>query len=203
MKRALALLPAVLLAGCGFQLVGERPLPQPLHSVYIDLVDPYHVSAPPLQQALMARITRGGGTVKSHEEDAETILRLSNLEEGRSVLSVGPDGRAIEYQLRTRVTYELRDKAGKELIPAESQNVTRDFSFSAQQVLPKDAEEQRLRGYIQDELAELVLLRVEARLLDRPGLAKLAEPPKPDALPLPATAPAVVPADAAGAPPAQ
>lgn len=200
-----ATLAVVLVAGCGFHLAGNRPLPPALNSVYVELIDPYHVTAPPLQTALQVRLARSGATVKSRPEDAETVLRLSDLAEGREVLSIGPDGRAIEYRLLTRVTYSLRSASGEVLIAPESQTVSRDYSFSAQQILPKEAEETRLRGYIQDSLAELVLLRIESALSKtNPGLAPPAEPaPPPDGAPSPAIKPAVVTTtteDAASAP---
>lgn len=200
---AIALLPG-LLAGCGFHLAGDRPLPKPLQSVYVELIDAYHVTAPPLQTALQQRITRSGGVVKSKADDAESVLRISDLSEGREVLSIGPDGRAIEYRLLTRVTYSLRSRSGAMLIEPESQTVSRDYSFSAQQILPKEGEEARLRGYIQDSLAELVLLRIESALSKtQPGLAKPADP-APEAAAAaapPDVMPAVVPAASADAAP--
>ncbi len=197
LRGALALLAATALAGCGFHLVGDRPLPASLSSVYVELIDPYRVTAPPLQTALQARITRSGGVVRTRPEEAETVLRLSDLAEGREVLSIGPDGRAIEYRLLMRVTFELRTRGGEVLILPQSQTVSRDYSFSAQQILSKEAEEARLRGYIQDELAELLLLRIESAL---PGQTPLAPPVEsgtvaPDAAPTPEVRPAVVPTD--------
>lgn len=160
----LALGIAALLAGCGFHFVGGRPLPEPLKSVHIEVIDPYHVTEPPLQDSLQARIVRRGGVVKAKREDAQSELRLYDLREGREVLSFGPDGKAIEYRLISRITYELRSRDGVTLVAPETQAVTRDYSFNAQQILPKEAEETRLRNFIQDELAELVLLRIEAQM---------------------------------------
>jgi LPS-assembly lipoprotein len=155
---------AALLAGCGFHFAGDRPLPEPLKSVHIEVIDPYHVTEPPLQDSLQARIVRRGGVVKAKREDAQSELRLYDLREGREVLSFGPDGKAIEYRLISRITYELRSRDGVTLVAPETQAVTRDYSFNAQQILPKEAEETRLRNFIQDELAELVLLRIEAQM---------------------------------------
>lgn len=203
----LAAMVAAALAGCGFHLAGSRPQPLALKSVYVELVDPYRVTAPPVEEAIKARIARGGGVVKSKPEDADTVLRLSNLAEAQEVLSIGNDGRAIEYRLVTRVTFEMRRTVnGKAtvLIAPESQSVSRDYSFSAQQILAKEAEEARLRRYIQDDLAERVLLRVEALLAkDAPGLAPPAEPDQvpADAVPRPPVTPSIVPADAPGAAP--
>ena len=192
----LARLTSIAIAGlaltaCGFHPVGSRPLPKALTSVYVELVDPYRVTAPPVEEALKARIVRGGGEVKSKADDATTTLRLTDLREAQEVLSIGTDGRAIEYRLVTRVTFEMRrvvDGKAQVLIAPESQTVSRDYSFSAQQILAKEAEEARLRRYIQDELAERVLLRVEARLA-------AADPDAPE------VKTGIVPADEPGAAP--
>lgn len=181
------LLATLALAACGFHPVGSRPLPKALRSVHVELVDPYRVTTPPVEEALKARIVRGGGEVISKADDAATVLRLSDLREAQEVLSIGTDGRAIEYRLVTRVTFEMRrvvDGKAEVLIAPESQTVSRDYSFSAQQILAKEAEEARLRRYIQDELAERVLLRVEARLATadpdapdlKPGIVPVAAP---------------------------
>ena len=163
MTRAAFLALALVVTACGFHLAGNRPLPEALRSVYIETVVPYRVSEPPVEIALSSRLLRRGGAVKTTAEDAQSTLRLKQLDERREVLSVGPDGKALEFLLTTTVQFELvsRDKV---LIPADTLSVSRDYSFNAQQVLPKEAEESRLREYIQDELAELILLRVEARL---------------------------------------
>lgn len=171
MTRVAFLTLVLALSACGFHLAGNRPLPEALRSVYIETVVPYRVSEPPVATALTSRLTRRGGVVTTRPEDAQSTLRLKQLDERREVLSVGPDGKALEFLLTTTVQFELvsRDKV---LIPADTLSVSRDYSFNAQQVLPKEAEEARLREYIQDELAELILLRVDARLSSEPSAAK-------------------------------
>ena len=83
------------LGGCGFHLAGERPLPRPLSSVYIEVVDPYHVSAPPLESALSARIVRGGGKVQSRSFDSlKPGGRLAWIAAGEAEFKV-PEGKTI------------------------------------------------------------------------------------------------------------
>jgi LPS-assembly lipoprotein len=188
----LALLASVL-AGCGFQLVGDRPVPPALNSVYIDVAQPYRVGTPPLETALQSKITARGGSVKSHIEDARSVLRLSNLIETREVLSIGPDGLANEYRLVTSVTYELHG-ANQTLIAQEQQGVSRSYSFSVNEVLGKEAEEQRLRNYMQDELATLILLRIDAALSQSSPENKPAPKPQEPAAAAPVETQAPAPA---------
>lgn len=156
-----ALLAAGLLAGCGFHLAGERPLPRGMQSVYIDFVDPYRVAEPPVEAALQKRIVQRGGQVKSKVEEAQTIIRLSELRERQEVLAIGPDGKAIEYRLVSSVRYEV-DSGNRVILSPDTMIVSRDYSFSAQQILAKEVEQSRLRDYIQSDMADLLLLRVEA-----------------------------------------
>ena len=166
--RAAAAVLLALLAGCGFHWAGSRPLPPMLSSVYIDVVTPYRVSKPPLEQALSSRLLRRGAHLAKTLGGARAILRVSELKESREVLSVDPFGKAIEYKLTTRVQFELIE-GGAVRVPPDAVQASRDYSFNAQQVLAKEAEEARLQAFMQDELAELMLLRIEA---------VLAEPPK-------------------------
>ncbi|WP_428310410.1 LPS assembly lipoprotein LptE [Hydrocarboniphaga sp.] len=190
---------ALLVSACGFHPAGSRPLPDVLRRVYIDVIVPYRVSEPPLETSLRQRLTRQGATVTKEAASATATIKLTNLKEGRQVLSVGPDGKAIEFLLVTTVDYEVIDGA-QVLVTPGSLRVTRDYSFSDEQVLAKEAEEARLREYIQDQLAELLLLKVETQLSHQAGKvvgepAKVVQPQATpaDATPAPAQDPAQPP----------
>ncbi len=161
--RTLAPWLALLLAACGFGLAGSRPLPDPLSLVYIDVQAPYSVREPPVAVALRSRINRRGGLVTGRASAARATLRLSDLAETRVVLSVGPDSKAVEFRLSATVRYQLME-GRRMLVEPDTLSVVRDYSFSAQQVLSKEAEEERLRVFIQEEMAELLMLRLESRL---------------------------------------
>jgi LPS-assembly lipoprotein len=184
MKGAAAVALALSLAACGFHWAGSRQLPGQLSWVYIDIVTPFRVATPPIVAALRARLTRRGAVVTGSASAARTVLRLSDLDESREVLSVDPFGKTVEFKLTTRVRYELLEDDHIVVAP-DVMIVSRDYSFNATQVLAKEAEEQRLQGYMQDELAELLLLRLEAQVnqsLSRPvaaPAAPAATPPRP------------------------
>lgn len=173
---ALTLALCALVTACGFRLAGNRPLPEPLKSVYIDVVAPYRVSEPPLEAYLRSSLLRRGGQVHGKAGEGVTMIRLSDLAETRTVLSLGPDGKALEYQLTTRVNVQVM-LGQKMLLPPDMLSASRDYSFNAQQVLAKEAEEARLRDFIQAELAELLLLRLETALA-RPAPAEGPKAPE-------------------------
>lgn len=193
MRIACAALLAALLAGCGFHLAGSRPLPQQLQSTYIEVVVPYRVSEPPLEVSLRTLLQRRGGHVNSSASSAGTVITLSDLNESRLVLSIGTDGKVLEFQLVTTVSYRVT-AGGKVLMPPGTLSLSRSYSFNAEQVLAKDAEEARLREYIQRELAELLLLRMEAVLSHSSDvLQESSAPVTPAVDATPAVAPATSP----------
>lgn len=181
MRRIVLLALLMLLSGCGFHLAGQRPLPDVLQKVYIDTVTPYKVGEPPIEAQLRSILQRRGAQVLSSPSSEITTIRLSNLSESREVLSIGTDGKALEFRVITRVHYEVFHGPQTLILPGDLV-ASRDYSFEPSQLLAKEAEELRLRSFIQSELAELLMLRIDATLM-HPASAAPAAPA--DAAPAP------------------
>ena len=105
-----------------------------------------------------------GGDVTGAAATADSVLTLSNIQQRSEVLSVSTQGRAIEFEIQVEVTFRLADSEGM-LVPPQTLSARRALSFPTEQILPKEAEEARLAEFLQDELAERILLQLESRLL--------------------------------------
>lgn len=171
----------LLLSACGFHLAGQQPVPDGLQKVYIDTVTPYKVGEPPVETQLRAILQRRGVQVLSSPNNDATTIRLSKLSESREVLSIGTDGKALEFRVVTRLHYEVFKGPQTLMLPGDLV-ASRDYSFEPSQLLAKEAEELRLRSFIQNELAELLMLRIDAGLR-HPAIAAPAAPA--DAAPAP------------------
>lgn len=147
-------------------------MPDLLNKVHVDLVAPYRVAEPAVESSLRNLLLRRGAEIAKNPGEDVTLVRLSDFEEVRQVLSVGGDGKALEFQLISRVSFEVR-RDDQILLPKDTLTVTRDYSFNAEEILAKEAEEERLREFLGNELAELLVLRIEA--------AARAVPPAPPA----------------------
>ena len=158
------LLTVALISACGFQLRGGRPLPDVLRSVFIEVNQEYRTLEPPIVGSLRAALRARGAEVERKERDARAKLVIEELIEQRQVISVGPDGKAIEYELTTTIQYTVKAD-GETVLPHQTLSLSRDYSFNADAVLAKEAEELKLREAIQAELAELMMLRLEASLM--------------------------------------
>jgi LPS-assembly lipoprotein len=154
---------ALALSACGFYLKGQRPLPLELSQVYIDYQPKYEVVQTPLESEIREQLTRRGAKVIDDPATATSKLSITKLNETRRVQSVGQTGKAIEYLLVTTVDFEFR--VGKTLrVPSQSLTVQRDYSFDETQILAKEAERERRQQEMQEELASLILLRVDSAL---------------------------------------
>lgn len=161
LSRAIVVLIVLGASACGFKLQGSRELAPELQSVAVDFQAKYQVLQPPLVRALRQRIERHGGDASTRE--TSTSLRISTLDERVQVLSVNAAGEVIEYLYTTTVGYELVN-ADRVRVPYRTLSVSREYSFDSRVVLATEAEAEQLRAQMQEELAELMLLQLEAAL---------------------------------------
>lgn len=158
MKRRafLALLSAVPLAGCGFQLRG--PYAVPYRSIYLD--------APRGNQAarkLAQDLKSQGITLTDSIKDAEVRLRLSPETRTRNILSLSGGGRVREYQLQYSLSYSLSYPDGREIYPETTIKSSREFTYDDNLYLAKTAEEEFLYRDLQDSAAQQILRRLSAQ----------------------------------------
>lgn len=167
-RRALLLgLSSAALTACGFRLQGSRPLPEPLRRVFLESRQQYSAEEPAIETALRTRLRRRGADVTGAAGTADSVLTLSDIQQSSEVLSVDTRGRAIEFEILVEVTFSLT-AGGDTLIPRQALSARRALSFPTEQILPKEAEEARLAEFLQDELAQRILLQLESRLGQRP-----------------------------------
>jgi LPS-assembly lipoprotein len=167
----------LLLAGCGFYLKGEKPLPPELSVVHLDYrASGYEVVQSRLEESLRTQLKRRGARVVNSATGAGGRLTVHSLRQNARILSVGPTGKAIEYEIESTVDFDY-SVDGRLRIPRESMKVFREYSFDESRVLATEAYGEQLRQEMQEELAELILLRIDALLsATPPATAPSAEP---------------------------
>lgn len=147
------------LAACGFHLRGVAPLP--FNSVFVQ-------AAPASQFAVqLKRAVQAGSATRITErpEQAEVILQIMNELQEKQILSLSGGGRVSEFQLRYRVLYRLTDGQNREHIPASEITLKRDYSFSDEQALSKEAEEALLYRDMRNDAVQQMVRRLQAAKL--------------------------------------
>lgn len=163
MKRRffLALLPAALVAGCGFQL--RRYDGIPFATLYLDAPAGGEV-AQRLRASLVAdRRTR----LVASADEAEAVLHLGPELRSKTILSLSGAGRVTEYRLGLTLRYSVSGRGGAVLAAEETIELTRDMTYDDAQVLAKGAEEALLHRDMTDAAALRIVRRLQA--LNPPG----------------------------------
>ena len=149
----------LVLAACGFQLRGGASLP--FQSLYVQ-------AAPTSQFATQLKRTvraRSSTRVADQPAEAEVTLQILNELQEKQILSLGGGGRVSEYELRYRVSFRLTDSKNREHIPASEILLKRDFSFTDQQALSKEAEEALLFRDMRSDAVQQLVRRLQAAKL--------------------------------------
>lgn len=147
-----------LLAACGFHLRGEAQLPAGMQRVAIEGADPLS----PLGRDLRKALARSGAQVVTPGESGAAVLRIGTNRITTDVLSVGGNARANEYTMRYNVEFDVVDAAGANLLPRQVIELTRDFTFDANQALGIAAEQDLLTQELQRDMVQTILRRLES-----------------------------------------
>lgn len=144
-----------LLAGCGFHLRGQAPLPAVAAAPYIEASDRFS----PLYAALDRRLRAAGAVPAAGASTASVVIRLHEDRTGRELLSVTAENKPGEYEVFYAAEFSVTQGA-TELIPRNQVRLTRDYGYDEAAVLAKQHEEASLRVALAGEIADLILRRL-------------------------------------------
>jgi LPS-assembly lipoprotein len=157
-RLALAAVLAASLAGCGFHIRKEAQLPPSMQRVHIVIADTSSVLAKDLAKAL----PRSGAQVVDADGPGVATMKFTANTFSTDVLSVGGNARANEYSLRYHVEFEVTDAAGTALLPKQTIELSREYTFDASQALGVAAENDMLTKELQRDMVDTILRRLQA-----------------------------------------
>jgi len=153
----LALLGALLLGGCGFQLRGEANLPPEMDRTQMIVNDEYST----LARRVRTMLERNGVQFVGAER-ATAILEIPQNEVVTEVLTIADNARAREYRVTYTVRFRLTDANGTDLIGWQTLRQSREISFDEQQILASSREQEYLREELAETMAQLLVARLES-----------------------------------------
>ncbi len=149
-------LACICLTACGFRLRGTQELPYATIALNVP-------PNSPLGAELARNIRVGTNTqIISDPTKAEAVFDLLGELRDRQVLTIDAQGRALEYTLRDRLRFRLRDAKGREVIEPTDLLVQRDMSSNDTQRLSKESEETLLYRDMQTDLVQQLMRRIAA-----------------------------------------
>jgi LPS-assembly lipoprotein len=142
------------LSGCGFHLRGQATLP--FDTLYVP-------GSSPLVVELKRNVAAGTHSkLVDSEKDAKAILGFTHEVREKVILSFNTSGFVREYQLRYRVGFRLYDLKGRNYLPPNEIQLTRDVSFNEGQVLAKESEDALLYLDMQSDMVQQIIRRLVA-----------------------------------------
>ncbi len=96
------------------------------------------------------------------QEAPQVLVEILQEQREKTVVGQSGAGQVREFQLRMRVTLRVRTPQGRELIAATDITQQRDFSFSENAALAKEAEEAALYRDMQTDIVQQILRRLGA-----------------------------------------
>lgn len=154
---ALAVLTALLsLSACGFHLRGATSLP--LQTIFIEQ------TGAPTAAAEIARAIRTGTSTRVVEDRAaaQAVLHLSAETTEKRILSLNEAGRVRAFEVFYRLTFRLHDGKEGDLLPVQTLELRREFTYNDQQLLAKEAEESLLYVNMRADAVQQIMRRISA-----------------------------------------
>lgn len=145
----------LLLAGCGFKLQSRAEMPVEMQKTRLEVQLPFSQFARRLETLL----EQNGVQVVTAAEGA-AVLEVPLNETRKEIQSIGDNARVREFLIRHTVQFRLIDADGNEMIPTQTFEQSRVYSFNEQDILAAEREDEFLRNDLADSLARMVIRRL-------------------------------------------
>ena len=150
---------SVALSACGFHPRATLALADELGPVKVVTSDPYS----PLAYGLATALERAGAEPADAAADAATLyVRAERLE--TRPLSVDRQAQVREYESRYLVKFELRDAAGKVLVPLQEIALSREYTYDALSPGGSPQEQELLQAELRRDMQAAILRRIDVVL---------------------------------------
>ena len=145
----------ILLNGCGFHLQSKPELPPEMQRTRLEIQSPYSQFA----RRLETHLEQSGVSVVT-ALDGAAILEVPVNDTRKEIQSIGDNARVREFRVRHTVQFRLLASDGTELIPLQTFEQSRVYSFDEQDILAAEREDEFLRNDLADNLARMVVRRL-------------------------------------------
>lgn len=144
-----------LVAACGFQLQNRSEMPPEMSHTKLEVQSPNSEFA----RRLGSHLEQNGVKVVSSSVDA-AVLEVPVNRMRKEIQSIGDNARVREFLLRHTVQFRLLDNEGNEIIPMQTFEQSRIYSFNEQDILAAERENEFLRDDLADSMARMVVRRL-------------------------------------------
>jgi len=147
----------LLLGACGFHLRGNANLPAGMQQVHLDAKgDSY------FKRQLTRALEVSGATVVDESGPGIAELRVPQARFSRESLTAGGYLRITEASVRYKVRFDVRDGDGAVLVPEQSIEMSREYSYDASNSVGNSAQVEALQHGLNDDMVQAIMFRLQA-----------------------------------------
>jgi len=145
-----------LCCGCGFHLAGGGDFADELSNTHVQ-----RVSSSKDMSRLLEKSLRANQINIVEAENATAVVRILSDETEKAVVTLDSDGKAREFELFLRVTFDVINAEKKELLGKQFIKLDRNFVFDKNNLLGANEEEQKLLQEMRKDAARLIVYRLQ------------------------------------------
>lgn len=156
-RTSLVLVAALALSACGFHLRQSAALPDSMKRVHLKVnggVD--------LQRDLARALEASGSALEeaSGPDIAEVVVPIAAF--STDTLTVSGAARVTEYSVHYHVQFAVNDGAGNPVIPPQTINMSREFSYDAFNTIGTTAQVEEIQRSLNDDMVQAIMFRLQA-----------------------------------------
>jgi LPS-assembly lipoprotein len=152
MRAAFALVLALGVAACGFQLRGSAELP--FQTIYVSPGSGIGLNVK--REIEAASHTK----VVENAKNAQAVLQFSQETQTSQILALDVNGKVRALRLLYTVSFRVADTKGGEFVPTTTLRQTRDITYNDADILAKQAEQSLLYRDMQADMVQQIMRRL-------------------------------------------
>ncbi len=152
-KKIIVIVTAFLLNACGYHMRGTTDLPINLKSVFVE------GGSAPLRDQFKQILKSSSGQLADSRKDVGIVIKVSNENFNRRVLSLSSRGKSNEFELEYRLDYEFTNANDAPLMERQTVNVRREYYNDQQYMIDKDNEEATILNEMYQQAVQTMINR--------------------------------------------
>lgn len=148
---------AALLAGCGFHLRQSVALPSSMQRIHLAVNN-----GGDLQRNLARALRNSGITIEDDSGPGVAELVVPVARFSTQTLSISGGARITEYSVQYQVNFSVVDATGKVLLPEQTVQMSRDYSYDATNTIGNQAQVEEIQRSLIDDMVQSILFRLQA-----------------------------------------
>lgn len=157
LRTALVLAAVALVSGCGFHLRQTAALPPGMKKIHLTVA-----AGGMLQRELSRALSNSNAEIVDHASvDAADLTVTANTFRTDS-LTVSGTARVTEYAVRYHVDFNVRAGDGTVIVPSQSVDMSREFSYDATNTIGTASQTEELQRSLIGDMVQSILFRLEA-----------------------------------------